>query len=643
MQRWLCIAVLSCVTATAVAQSNTTTRAPDAAAHAISIQPRQLDEEGFRSVAQEERRVLIEFPTTGTDLVDLSPVLWQRFVTFSAYTNDGSVLPYGFMGYERLICPERSCLRADNNSRIVLDFGRAPDFDIYTVQTVVVEFGLRLTPRRATPLSISFDIVPNKQQPTPDAYFLSTVVIMAHVASAFVLPATMDTSAILLSTQVTCARAAERQWLPAALYAVLPFGGNTYFERSWRLGVFLVVVYSALLLLIKFHTHAVINDQRATRVREMLPYVGGQVILFLVPGLSFASGSMLASPSPTYQVVGVSVSAILVLCLYALHGWLFRTTEWEYERVHIPRLEASATLMERLRQLVTVRGYWFNETTPFRVTKIMPRELRGDRSLWGPLALWLVNMALCVAAGVAPPTPVACIAQGACVGTAFALTGIAVLYVRPFRVPVLNIASAGVRLFSGGSFGLMALQSDSSKWVLFVLLISGTLTIAIPRAVYAAIALRRVSSDAVRLRHQRTLLEPPMMEEAAVSMLPNDAAPTEVKEHEVDGIIAEIDAIQTVVIQPPPPAVRFAEDAVSGSAKPRSGFDEGMSVANATFTDPLEPRYLRDATRTKPRLPLEAERLSTRPQWMPSERPHVRTHAEPDLPLPAAFEPRRKS
>jgi hypothetical protein len=77
----------------------------------------------------------------------------------------------------------------------------------------------------------------------------------------------------------------------------------------------------------------------------------------------------------------------------------------------------------------------------------------------------------------------------------------------------------------------------------------------------------------------------------------------------------------------------------------RSGttFDGNASFANASMFsvmgDPSEPKYIREASRVKPRVPLEADRLAVTPAWLPSARPHVRMHNEPDLPLPAAFEP----
>ena len=97
--------------------------------------------------------------------------------------------------------------------------------------------------------------------------------------------------------------------------------------------------------------------------------------------------------------------------------------------------------------------------------------------------------------------------------------------------------------------------------------------------------------------------------------------------------------------QQPPRGVRFNADSGSANDVETRTQRADTSLTNASILSPgdaLEPRYIREGARTKPRVPLEADRLETDPVWLPPERPNVRMHNEPDLPLPAAFEKKKK-
>ena len=61
------------------------------------------------------------------------------------------------------------------------------------------------------------------------------------------------------------------------------------------------------------------------------------------------------------------------------------------------------------------------------------------------------------------------------------------------------------------------------------------------------------------------------------------------------------------------------------------GSAAAVGAGAAAAAGDYEPRWIAEAAKAKPRL--DEPLLSTKPQWHPRERPHVRPHSESDLPL----------
>lgn len=586
------------------------------------------------------RTVVVVFPDSGEDVLDLRGIaLWERFVAIHAEIDeDGNTLPFGYNGLRTELCPDNACVSlVPNASAVQIQLLPAPDFDIFVPQRVVVTVGVRIMPRRLSPLEVSFSIVPSEEAPHPVSYFLTAMAIGTHVASSFAFPATMDTGGLLVATQMTCSRQSERLWLPAALYAALPFGGDTLFERTWRLGTFLAAVYLLLFLLLKFHTLARVSGEKARRIRDMLPFVGGQLLLFLAPGLSFSAGFLVTSPSPTFQVLGVCVAVVLLLVLYSLNHWLYADETWVYDPLRYTIIPATAR--EHVWDQLTLRGYWHNTEMAFRVTKILPREVRGDLSWKIVLLLWFGGLGLFFAAGLSPATPFGCVAQCTCVSFAWALAAIFVLRVKPYRAKILNAASVAVRVLTCLAYLLIALGPSPAKWPLFITVVCLFIAVAGPRLGYGATYMRFKTSEAARAR--------------ASTAATSDGHALEVPLKDVSGTEAAIDAEVAAANDMAGHTLHESTDFVEidfpeDEKTERDGTvddatSNGTGVENTTF-DLDEPKFIREASKVKPKVSVTADRCTNDRMWLPRARPNVRSHNEPDLPLrPSPFMKRGKS
>ena len=212
---------------------------------------------------------------------------------------------------------------------------------------------------------------------------------------------------------------------------------------------------------------------------------------------------------------------------------------------------------------------------------------------------------------------------------------------RPHRALYLDVTAGLLRFATGCAYGLVALQPDGSKYVLFCLLVAGGLALEVPRIIYAATVLRRASSDAARehqlkRQHHLELLQQQALEAELELKRKHEEAEEAAK---LAAEEAAREALNAPLLVFPVPTLHTRPLSADAEAAHHTATATAAYAAAESLYGPHDPKYLREASKIKPRLNAVGDeaRLSLRPSWVPTTRPMVRTHNQPDLPLPAFF------
>jgi hypothetical protein len=581
--------------------------------------------------------VAVALDRAGPDAAVLG-VLWERFVTIAPVVDAAfTVLPHAYRGQVHQLCPLPKCVAvrretagaASKATTVVITLAPTALFDTYVPQRLAVTFGVELFPRRRTPVTVFFTIDPLDETPPPQSYFLSAAVSGLHVATALLLPSTLDSAGALVATHTVCSMQVQRQWLPSAMHAVLPLGGDTALALLWRTVAAVVAVAALFFGLIAFFDRRGAGDARSERLREVLPFLAGQLWLYLLPGVSFAAGMLLTSLSPLWQVVGGVTAVVAVAGSYALHGWLYRSMAWVYVQHRGGgggggggggSGKGSAT-EQRLRAMLRAEGVWVNRLVSHTVAKMLPREVRhpARRRAAGEAAVlwaWLLTVRLGLRAGSAPPSPAACAMQSVAVAVAWLVSAVAAAKLAPFRVPLLNVCTVAVRVLTALMAALLGTTPGPTQSALFQVLGWLLVVVLAVRVAFAATSLRWQTAADV----------------ATVELAACEAAMREEEERAAadgcsDGVPEELLLVDGA-----------ADEEQAGDAAPGADAVEAelalaaASVVSRPMNDADTYRFIREAGAVKPRS--EADRLRGAPSWFPPTRPRVRPHNEPDLPLP---------